>query len=303
MANKSRIHKLIVPLLLLLFACDRPKYIALPPHVPKLVVHGYIETGTYFDVVVGRTFPADVLPLQDETYVTDAVVVLYEDGIVRDTLDFNVNDFHYRSSHVKAIAGKTYRLTVYSPGFSPVEAVSYATLPVPTTSVRYSRRARSSMEGELLDDVSFTFTDPVNEANYYMAILKAPQNNSFCIFSYDPVVDKYQAGVNPFETGSCIDNDKVMFSDISFNGTQREVTISGNTLVLEPHRNSTTGNLIRPSLKRCNVSRELYQYIRQGASLDMYSTDPFRTPITVTSNVTGGHGLFAVYSAVVDTLR
>jgi hypothetical protein len=304
MMRRKRIYQWLLFLLpALLLACDRVTDITLPPHVPKLVLHGYVQTGTYFDVVVGRTFPADVVLQESQTYVPDATVTLYEDGVQRDVLFYHAQTKHYRSSQVIAVPGKTYRIVVSAPGFENIEATSYATFPVPATNLRFIKRARASVDGFLLDDISFTFTDPSNAQNYYHAVVKAPQNNSFCIFTYDPVVDKYQAGVNPFESNSCIDQDKILFTDRQFNGQAKEITVSGNSSILEPYRHPTTGDTIRPYLQRNNISRELYDYIRQGVNLDLNGTDPFATPVHIKGNVTGGYGLFAVFSATVDTLR
>ncbi|HEX2629411.1 MAG TPA: DUF4249 family protein, partial [Chitinophagaceae bacterium] len=217
-------------MLLILSACNDKANIELPPHVPKLVVHGYVETGTYFDIAVGRTFAADVLIIDTQTYVRNATVVLYENGILRDTLEYDAPTRLYRSATVKAIAGNTYRITITAPGFEPVEATSYATFPVPINSLRITKQARTSDNGQLLDDMTFTFTDPANEQNYYYTIIRTAQYNYTCLYTYDPSVEKYQANVNPFESSnSCIFSDEILYGDRYFNGTTKEIVLSYST--------------------------------------------------------------------------
>lgn len=302
MIKMIRRYKFFV-FLLMISACNDRANIELPPHVPKLVVHSYVETGTYFDIIVGRTFPSDMFVIDTQTYVRNATVVLYENGIARDTLEYYVPTRHYTSATVKAVAGNTYRITVTAPGFEPVEATSYATFPVPTNWFRVTRRARTSDNGQLLDDITFTFADPASEQNYYLTIIERADYHSACIYTYDPSVEKYQANVNPFESSnSCIYSDEVLFNDRHFNGTIKEITLSGHTGFLDSIT-KPNGRVDRAFMKRCNISRELYQYVKEGATLHMDNIDPFTVPVNISTNVKNGYGLFAVYSAVVDTIR
>jgi hypothetical protein len=294
----------IVSVLSLLMACEKTEAVKLPPHVPKLVVHGYVETGTAFNIAIGRTFPSDVLMVDTQTYVRDAIVVLYEDGVIKDTLRYYQPTRYYRSAVIAAV-GKTYRLVVSAPGFATVEATSKAGLPVPLTRLVFNRRARTSTEGQILDDVNFTFNDPPGEANYYIAELnnKTPYFYSFCAYSYDPVIDKFQANLNPFEGASCIRNDEIFFSDQQFNGQTREISVSGNSDILETVTDATTGAVYRPYIKRKFVSKELYQYTKDAIAIDNTTGDPFSIPPSIKGNVNGGYGIFAVYATLTDTLR
>jgi hypothetical protein len=289
---------------LFLFACNKPAPIELPPHTPKLVVHGYIETGTVFNVAIGRTFPADQLVPDSMTYVRDATVVLYEDNVLKDTLRYFAPTRYYRSP-VIAVVGKTYRLVVSAPGFETVQSITKATPPVALTQLVWNQRAQTSMNGTVLDDVTFTFNDPPGETNYYLAELnrKAYYWSSFCVYSYDPVIDQYQANLNPFEGGSCIDNNEILFTDQQFNGRTRTITVSGNSESLETITDINTGAVYRPFIKRSFISKELYQYMKDAIALSNTSGDPFSIPTSVRGNVSGGYGIFSVFAAVTDTLR
>lgn len=294
----------ILSVLTLLFACEKTESIKLPPHTPKLVIHGYVETGTAFSVAIGRTFPSDEFVIDTQTYVRNATAVLYEDGVLIDTLEFYQPTRYYRSPAI-ATVGKTYRLVVSAPGFATVEATSKPALPVPLTRLVYTRRARTSMGGDVLDDVIFTFNDPSNESNYYIAELnkKFPFGGSFCVYSYDPVIDKFQANLNPFEGGSCIGNDEILFSDQQFNGQSREISVSGASDILEIFTDVNTGAIYRPYIKRKFVSKELYQYVKDAIAIDAISGDPFSIPPSIRGNVNGGYGIFAVFATLTDTLR
>jgi hypothetical protein len=242
----------------------------------------------------------------DETFIENAVAVLYENGVIKDTLDYDPGEKRYRSV-VMAVSGRTYRLTVEAPGFMTVEATAIAPLEIPTTSISHIRNARLDADGMPLDDVTFRFTDPAVEKNYYLAELNSATwgggfTSNFCVYSYDAVIEQFQGSLDPFENGDCILNTEVLYTDPAFNGRTKEITLSTNDANLMAFEDPLTGDSIRSYLKNYNLSEDYYKYIKSGIGLELVDENPFIEPVVRKGNVKNGYGLFTVYSAAVDTL-
>jgi hypothetical protein len=295
----------VVCVLCQLCYCEKPKNIKLPELQPKLVLHGYIGTGDPFQVAIGKTTLNEGIIADDSTLlIKNAIVILYENGVMKDTLDFNSSNKRYESN-ILATAGMTYRVTAQAPGFTMVEASATAPSFVPTNSVVRVRSARFDNLGNPQDDITFSFTDPPAEKNYYLSELNnfnyGPVPNSFCVYTYDPSVEKHQGNLDPFQNANCIGNREFIFTDRLFDGATKELTMSAGSNDLQ---NATVGNRIyRPYLKKYTISPEFFQYINDAITLDALKDNPFSQPYTIPGNVKNGYGLFTVYSAVVDTLR
>lgn len=289
----------------LLFSCDKPYELNTEPHQSRLVVHAYVGTGQFFEVAVGKSMPSEGVVLPDSLIaIKNALVVLFENGIRRDTLQYDNVKFVYRSSKVTAVSGDEYKVTVDAAGFQGVEATAKAPFPVPLTSAKIHKNARIDDVGQMLDDVTFKFTDPGSAQNYYRVevnrnLIYGPGN--FCVYTYDPIVEQFQEDLSPFESGSCIDNTLVLFTDATFNGLAKEITISGYTGALDE---LTDRNIIyRPYIKIYNVAPEYYQYIKDGISLDLAQNNPFAQPFPIKGNVKNGYGMFTIFGIATDTLR
>lgn len=311
--KRSMLLKMMLYVLMtccILTSCERDADVKLPAHKPKLVLHGYVETGHPFTLALGRTIGYAEKEVPDSAaMISNAVVLLYENGVFRDTLRYDPNEERYVSS-ATAIAGNSYAVVVKANGFEQVEASASAPVAIPNIAVQHIRNARFSASGGALDDVVFSFADPAATANYYLVEINRAQPTSnpsidpfisFCMYTHDPVVEHHQDNLNPFESGSCIENTEVLFNDKTFNGAVKQLRLSGDSWSLQTftHNNIT----YRPFLKKYNVSREFYDYIKAGISLRSLDDNPFAQLPVIRGNVRNGHGLFTIFSATVDTLR
>lgn len=285
-------------------ACKKPANIDLPEHKPALVMHGLVATGDTFVIALGKTIPSQgPLALEHQTYVTNGWVLLYEGNVFLDSLKYDAATERYVSSNRVAFPGRTYTIKAGAPGYPTAEAESIAPAPVPTISFARKQKMRKSTSGGWLDDLTFTFNDPTVERNYYIAAVHGPGGNFgiMCVYSYDPAVEKYSNELLAFDGTSCIDNDRIMYNDKTFNGSLKELTVSADAYALEPYRDSQ-GNTWRAYLKRYHVTEEYYRYFRSSAR-PMLETGPgFFEPHMVKGNVRNGYGLFTVFSASTDTI-
>lgn len=296
---------MVLLMVIVVSGCERETQVKLPAHTPRLVVHAYVQTDSLFRVALGKTFAADVLLPEGDTYVTGAVLQLYENGSLKETLAYDAVAKRYYSISTRAAAGKTYRLVVSAPGFETAEATSIAPFLVSTQSAIIRRNVRTDENGNPLNDIIFKFADPASTTDYYLAEVNRPvtSNSGFCVYSYDPVIEKYQATLNPFSATNCISNKEVLFSDRSFNGQVKEITISADKTYTEETVNAITGDTLRPYLKRYCITADYFRFVKNIIALNEVNNDPFARPVANFTNVKNGYGLFTVYSAVTDTLR
>jgi hypothetical protein len=285
-------------------ACIKPGDVTLPPYEPRLVLHGYIAEGDTFRIALGKTLKLDALKPEKDTYVSNGWVLLYENDVFLDSLKYKPAEFRYVSNRVIAVPGKTYKVRAGAPGFPDIEATTTAPLPVATVAVSHTKNTRHTAGGTPLDDVKFSFNDPANESNFYLTALYGT-GGSGCVYTYDPSIEKYAMNLVPFEEGDCIDNDQIMFTDKSFNGTLKEIVLSTSSNTLEPLVDPGTGTIYRPYLRRYHITEEYYRYYKTAINQDqIFEEGPILTdPRTAKGNVKNGYGLFTVFAAVTDTIR
>lgn len=298
--------KNIVVICILLACCRKPVDLALPVHEPRLVLHGYVSVGELFEVAIGKSIkPAEEIN-SNMTWVDNAWVVLYENGVTLDSLRYDAQAKRYRAQLVKAIAGKTYTIKAGADGFPVVEATATASLPVNTISTKHEKQTRTTYYGEKMDDIKFSFQDPANEKNFYITSIFPSQYarvGLLCVYSTDPVIERQQGDNLPFDGGSCISNREILFSDKSFNGTAREFTFSAASTSLETGTDPQ-GNLHRPYMKRYSISEDYYRYFKTTISQYGGGDFPsFHEAVIVKGNVKNGYGLFVVFSVATDSLR
>ena len=285
---------------MLSWACTRPTDLDFPQHQSRLVLHGFTAVGDTFKVSLDLTLsfeePVPIIP----NYIRDAVVLLYEDGQLRDTLKYNLQEERYISSFVKAVSGRSYKVEALVQGHEKVEAVALAPQAVPVRSLTRSRSTRNIFTGTPLDDIKFTIADPAGP-NFYLATLNYI-GGSFCVYTSDPAIERYTQDVVPFDQSSCINNNELLFTDKSFNGTVRELTVSAESDHMKTFTDNN-GNARRPYLKLYHINEDFYRYLRDGANSDF--NDDLLTisePVRVKGNVKGGYGLFTVFTATTDTI-
>lgn len=283
-------------------SCTRTNNVKLLPHDPKLVLHSYIAVGDTFKIALGKTFPQVAVAPAEQTYVTNGWVLLYENDIFVDSLKYNVAEKRYVSSRIVANAGKLYKVRAGAAGYPDIEAFTIAPAPVNITSVTRIRNARRTAFGSSLDDLKLTFTDPPG-ANFYLARIQI-MNGTNCVFTYDPAVERYAVDLAAFESGSCIDGTGILYTDRSFNGMVKELTLSMYSNSLDSFQDGS-GRIYRPYIKKYNITEDYYRYLKTAVyQVEIFEEGSLLTePRTPKGNVKNGYGLFTVFGVVTDTIR
>jgi hypothetical protein len=201
--------------------------------------------------------------------------------------------------------GKTYTIVAGADGFETVEASAMAPLPIETVAIEHVQEARTDNYGSLIDDVSFTLKDPATETNYYVAALypPGPIPSFMCVSTFDPIIEKPTRNLIPIEE-NCINNDELIFTDQSFNGFSKRITINAEARRMKPITVGSPGTVYRPWLKVYNISKDHYRYLKNTISIEIDPEIPSLTePVTVKGNVKNGYGLFTIFTVTIDTLR
>ena len=299
----NRIQLLIVILFsgIVFFCCTRETNIQLPKHAPSLVLHGYIAVGDTFKVAVGRTFAIDSFVTDNATYVENALVALYENGVFKDSLRYNAQDKRYIAAAAVALPGKTYKIVAAATGFETIEATTAGPAPAQRLSVTHTKNARTTMDGNPLDDIKLSINDPV-EKNFYLTALHAPMGKtSFCVYTKDPAVEQSTKDLIDFEPDNCLLNTEILYSDKSFNGSVKELTVSADPNIFVPSSNAT--GLHKAFLKTYSINEEYFLYFRNIISLNLSVEVPsLSEPVRIKGNVKNGYGLFTIFSAITDSI-
>lgn len=285
-----------------MLSCTKTGIVKLPPYEPRLVLHGYVGVGDTFKIALGKTLPQDRVVQPEDTYITNGWVVLYENDVFVDSLKYNAVEERYVSAKAVAASGKIYRIRAGAAGFPDVEALTNAPLPVNITSVTRIKNTRRTSTGSMLDDLKFSFNDPAG-ANFYLASLTT-LNGLSCVFTYEPAIERYAIDLVPFESGNCIDDDRILYTDRSFNGMSKEITLSLYSGSLDSFTDAS-GKVYWPYIKQYNITEEYFRYIRAAVYQETIFEEGsvVTVPRTPKGNVKNGFGLFTVFAVVTDTIR
>lgn len=304
--------KIFAPVLILVVAasCEQDIVLDIPPQPVKLVVNGLVRTSTVFRVTVSKTTGVlDTISPQG-SLVTNALVYLYENNVVKDTLVYNATSGAYVvKANTRAVSGNTYLLKASAPGFTAVEGTTTTPYTTPIQSITRRMNVRKDAGGNFLDEVKITFMDNPAAINYYMFRVRQPQfrgggnvsyNNIYCMHSTDHDIEGRESG-EPTEFESCI-NDEFFLKDINFNGKVKEVVLFIQHTDLEPVLLS--GNrFVKPIVELHSITEDQYKYRKSLNTYRGAEDNPFAEPVLVHGNIKNGYGVFLTYDLVRDTIR
>jgi len=301
--TKNRIQLLVAILFpgMAFFCCTRETNIQLPKRAPSLVLHGYIAIGDTFKVAIGRTFAIDTFVTDDLTYIENASVAVYENDVFKDSLRYNVQEKRYIAAAAVALPGKIYKIVVSAMGYETIEATTAGPAPPQRLFVKHTKNARTTMDGNPLDDIKLSINDPV-EKNFYLTALHAPMGKtSFCVYTKDPAVEQSTKDLIDFEPDNCLLNTEILYSDKSFNGSVKELTVSADPNIFVPSSNAT--GLHKAFLKTYSINEEYFLYFRNIISLNLSVEVPsLSEPVRIKGNVKNGYGMFTIFSAITDSI-
>lgn len=294
---------LIGSVLIICISCFSPIEIKPPNDSQFLVVNAInFQSDSTWLIEVSRNKPfasenAHQFIDNAEVYIED------EDNLKIQLQQKIINSKTYYYSNHKPEVNKQYKLTVHTPGFISVNAVSK--IPSIDSVIPLKIKIDSTYLKEVLEilknDPSYpvdfsksvscniSFIDPPAEKNFYDLRLFYGSENSSALLKYEEIAFLDLNGVKT----------NYLTDDIMFNGTTHTLYFNipiALFLIEKISKISVSLRLLSP---------EYYNYLHTANLQQSLNEDPFAQPVIVYSNVEHGAGIFAgfnYYGWILDRL-
>ena len=295
----------IVTIFAILSSCERETRITIPPQTPKLVVESTQGQNSLPEARISRTRGVtDPLPQggQSDPYIVkNATALLYENDVLKDSLKYNIASERHKATVARIQPGKTYKLIISAPNFPTAEAISFTPLLVPINNIGFTRNARVDAGGRSQDEVRISFNDNGSTEDYYLVhIMDAYGSYLYCVNSNDRDVEKlvYE---DPFYPDECLRADRLLLSDMNFNGSLKTLIFYADAGMLDP-QNTPSGRR-RATVELLHINKDYFKYIKSINSYENAADNPFAEPVNLYTNLKDGYGLFTTYAMAVDSIR
>ncbi|MGF7140407.1 DUF4249 domain-containing protein [Roseimarinus sediminis] len=170
---------------------------------PKMVVNGFITNDSLITLTVAASKPIPGIE-RPFTWINDAKVELYVDGILSETLkartiemtDPNENQWYddmglptveYQSETTRGEIGKTYKVLVSHPDYETVWGETSIPTPVTPEHIEYELSNETQDEYYIESRVVFqlTLNDPANIDNYYRLAMRHKTGQRMVEYNYE----------------------------------------------------------------------------------------------------------------------
>ena len=276
-------------MLLLISSCEKDFNINTGNAGNQMAVNSLFSDG--MPVVVFLTKPYGLnASTSNITAITDARMELYEDSVFKEVMHYVPSDtqnaFGSYVSNLLPQTGKTYSIKVTDPLYQTANAADQ--VPVPAELISSSLQQYIDTGANGLGLMTMVFKDNPSVQNYYRINVWIngnrrsvnQQGDTFYTFQNYAMYTTPVSSVNDLVR----DGDFFLFSDRGFNGQEKTLQISFNTINPADFSNLTL------YVELHTVSPAHYQYFQ---TLDLYrTTSGSAEPVFIYSNVNGGYGDF-----------
>lgn len=293
--------KLFIPFIVIIFfaSCEKKLQVDMEKVPQKLVLYSVVSQDSLIEVQVtksiGITVPEDN-NIGDSLYLPHATVVVFENEVAAETLNYNPLNKKFKAVSTRMRAGKSYRITADATGYTTAQGKATLLPVVPVNNVFFKKNARMNEDGDWMDEVKIVFTDPANADNYYRVYIKLYNgNDAGCIKATDIDIEDLNGDgiINPL---GCISPGELIISDKNFNGLAK-------TLVLYVRNGRLVVNRNRyPYVLLQQISKDFFLFTKSQALVKNIQDNPFAEPVNLWTNITNGYGIFtgiSQYSAII----
>ncbi len=288
---------LSIAIVAMMSSCEKNIDLDLPAIDQKVVVEGYVENGLPPYVILSRTEPyfdpigqntINNLPVRGASvYISNGI-----DTVKLTEIDTTVNGVSLGGFYVAldsvtflptmlGTPGTTYHLNILTNSGEQVSASALLPLPVPLDSTWFKVQ-------EDLDSLGWAWarlTDPDTLGNAYRWFAKRLNKDDFFIAPLGSIFeDRFINGRSfnfPYNRGE-VQNSEAEEDNNDEAGYYKK----GDTIVV----------------KFCTIDFATYEFWRDAENQVSSNGSPFAVPSNVKSNIIGGRGLFATYTASYDTI-
>jgi len=292
---------------------------------PRIVIYTLLHSDSLIKVSVAVSHA-----VFDEKYeveqITNAVVRVYRDGVLLETLDYvppvpvpeyqpAITHSRYVSEVNRPVPGSTYKIEVEVPGLTT--ASGSAMLPDPVPIIRIDTTFVISEWGERQMEVKIKFLDPAGTENLYRltargisGVYYGPKEEPYSPLMPVMVTDEdlsYGASDEPLITpnqgddifGMELYNNYTLFTDELISG--KEYSLTMHFYYKAPDTDYYEFDHTYFMLN--TLSRDLYLYL-QSLSAQAQTRDNFLAePVLVYTNITNGLGVVGAISTGKDSLK
>ncbi|MFN8153191.1 MAG: DUF4249 domain-containing protein [Bacteroidia bacterium] len=288
---------LIIMTAVFFISCEKNIDLNLPDASSKIVVEGYVEAGFVPYIILSRSqnyFDPIGQSTLNNLPVSGATVFISNgpDTVQLTEVDTTVNGVSVSGFYIAldpatllptmlGVPGTTYTLKVISDKGEVVTSSAYLAPPVALDSTWF--KIQENMDS--LGYVWATLKDPDTIGNYYRWFAKRTSKDDYFIA--------------PFGSS---------FEDKFINGQRFDFAYNRGTVqnsTAEEDLNEEAGFYKKGDtivVKFCTVDKSTYEFWRDAENQLGSNGSPFAVPSNIKSNIIGGRGLFATYSASYDTV-
>ena len=293
---------------LLLFSCTKEVEIEIPQEKPKIVAYSTIVPFTLPSPKPLGIKLRSSLHIFDnsQSKIDDAIVIYFENGVLKDSLKYiDSLDMYSISNNISnyPIAGNTYSVQIQKSGYENITATTKIPSKVVITDTAIVPISYIDETGDCFSEIAVTFTDPVDEINYYEIAV------SVIAFKYDSAKYFYELSTHdniitsesyyPSLIRFDVDKPKyLLFNDKSINGKEYTLRVYYSPPQEEDANRYILNHSISVHLR--NVTEDYYKF-KTSMMQHLYNKEEdilygMGEPINIISNVNNGYGLFAGFN-------
>lgn len=290
--------------ILMMASCEKDIDVDVPQQDARLVVNSVNVLGERIKLKLGHTVPILNYTGGVETNIPDALVLLYENEELADTMAYEPDELGY-VSRIASKQGHAYRVRVTAQGYPSVEAAAEAP-GVVQLRLGYQPNVGFDRFNNVLDGVTAIFTDvPGPTTDYYrLRIIRAGLNFQHyaggCIESSDPHIENLLD--ERIGDSRCYSGEGIFCNDRNFDGQSKNIDLRIRHKELESVPDSN-GNNSYIMVWLDHISEPYYKYLKTTAYLIRNDTNPFAEPSNAFTNISNGYGIFTVVARSQRNLR
>ena len=288
---------LLITSVLFLASCEKNIDLDLPDASSKIVVEGYVEAGFVPYVILSRSqnyFDPIGQSTINNLPIGDAIVTISNgvDTVQLTEVDTTVNGVTVSGFYIAldpntllptmlGVPGTTYHLQVVTPKGEVVTSTSFLPPVIQLDSTWF--KIQEGMDS--LGYVWAKLNDPDTIGNYYRWFAKRLNEDDFFIAPFGSTFeDKFINGQN---------------FDFAYNRGSIQNSTAEEDLNEEAGFYKKGDTII---VKFCTIDKSTYEFWRDAENQLGSAGSPFAVPSNIKSNIVGGRGLFATYTAAYDTV-
>ncbi|RLD48473.1 MAG: hypothetical protein DRI97_18880 [Bacteroidetes bacterium] len=272
-----------------------------PPFEPVPAINAILVPGRNVNVHVSRVETIEDTP---PLHINDALITLYRNGDSVTEMPLYGSGLYY--SHEPVRGGEVYSCSIRIEGFPDL----YCMDSIPSnTSVRiigHTNTAKINEEGGYNEGVTIEFQDDPDTEDYYEVIIDKRRDwGRYSVYAFDETSEVLlNEGLEPYFTESLVFSDEMMEETnismtLDFEGANNRHCYSRDSCVYSVYEHAIIVELRHVSREYYMFKKDFYFYEK---NLFTQFSEGNSTAFSIYSNIENGMGIFAGYTASIDSI-